>query len=109
VSRVLVLVGSSEGDTGARVVTDSRLVVRGCWVPHQGSSIFARAVSVARHSFADGTRSMARSGHDYSGSSRSSTSPCVVGVMPISSARVVVSECAHAVLAKQRISPSRRP
>jgi hypothetical protein len=68
----------------------------------------AWADSVARHSFADDKRSMVRSGHGYSGSSSSSTSPSV-GVMPITSARVVVSEFTHAVLARQRISPSRKP
>jgi hypothetical protein len=84
------------------------LVGVGCRVTHHGSSIWRGQSRVARHSFADDQRSTVRSGHGYSGSSSSSTSP-VVGVMPISSARVVVSEFTHAVLARQRISPSRKP
>jgi len=57
-------------------------------------------------------RGMVRSGHDQTGSSRSSTSPPVVGVMPISSSRPAVSEPGHAARlppVRQRISPSRRP
>jgi hypothetical protein len=55
---------------------------------------------------------MVRSGHDQTGSSRSSTSPPAAGVMPITGSRRAVSEPSHAatwVWARQRISPSRRP
>jgi hypothetical protein len=59
-----------------------------------------------------GRLSMVRSGHDQTGSSRSSTSPPTAGVMPITGSRRAVSEPSHAatrVWARQRISPSRSP
>jgi hypothetical protein len=68
--------------------------------------------SAAGHPFADRVVSMVRSGHDQTGSSRSSTSPPGAGVMPITGSRRAVSEPSHAAAwawARQRIWPSRRP
>jgi hypothetical protein len=74
--------------------------------PHElrGGSSAAEASLRRRNS------GMVRCGHDRTGSSSSSTSLLMTGIMPITSSRPVVSELPHAASAcRHRISPSRRP